>query len=80
MPPQEKSGGTSLLTCLPSANFVLCLAQGWPQTIAALQKGLVADGPVTLVLERRLRGDAAAAAAAGSTAVSGAGGQEPQRA
>ncbi len=28
--------------------------QSWPQVIAALQKGLVADGPVTLVLERRL--------------------------
>ncbi|KAL4428114.1 hypothetical protein ABPG75_002203 [Micractinium tetrahymenae] len=50
--------------------------QGWPQTIAALQKGLVADGPVTLVLERRLQGDAAAAAAAGgAAATTGAGRQ-----
>jgi len=36
--------------------------QGWPQVAAALQKGLVADGPVTLVLERRLPREEPAAA------------------
>ena len=27
--------------------------QKWPQVVAALKRGSVADGPVTLILERR---------------------------
>jgi hypothetical protein len=54
--------------------------QGWPQVVAALKKGLVADGPVTLVLERRLKeeapgtwglGKAGAGAGAGAGAAGG---------
>lgn len=58
----------------PTRSIVVFGADGqtWPQVIAALQKGLVSDGPVTLVLERRLPADAAPAAdeaaAAGSAA------------
>ncbi|PSC75309.1 peptidase S9 [Micractinium conductrix] len=56
---------------LPKRTIVVYGADGqtWPQVAAALRKGLVADGPVTLVLERRLQpgssGSGVAAAARG---------------
>lgn len=61
----------------PPTRCVVCYGadgQRWPQVIAALQKGLVADGPVTLVLERRVSPGAGelglpAASAAGSSSV-----------
>eukprot|EP00887_Chlorella_sp_A99_P005104 scaffold25.g5104.t1 len=62
-------------------------AQRWPEVATALRKGLVADGPVTLVLERPAPagqqpgvggvGGAAGAAAAGP-APGAAGGEPPQ--
>ncbi|PRW44349.1 thioredoxin-disulfide reductase [Chlorella sorokiniana] len=53
--------------------------QSWPQVIAALQKGLVADGPVTLVLERRLSSDGSSSSG-GIGSSGGSGGAGPARA
>lgn len=61
----------------PTRSIVVYGADGqtWPQVVAALKKGLVSDGTVTLVLERRLQVAAAGsgAAARGAAAAAGSG-------
>ena len=58
---------------VPQRSIVVYGADGqtWPAVVAALKKGLVADGPVTLVLERRLQAGAADSGSAVSSSSAG---------
>lgn len=62
MPPAQLKPRPAIPLQPPKRSIVLYGADGqaWPAVVGALKKGLLEDGPVTLVLERRLPPEAAA--------------------